>query len=121
MRWAPIIDRMQQTYDNNVMGPQADAPKVVRKVLGSAFKRRQALGDSQACLEQGHHALEQKGIIYCIVNTLSRKIYVGQSMNSAAHRFKQHHSACWDPKSRDLKMYPSWRRHGIENIFILPV
>jgi len=48
-------------------------------------------------------------------------MYIGQSMNSAAHRFKQHCSTCMNPKSRDLKMYSVWRKHGIDNIYILPV
>ena len=112
---------MQLLYDNNVMEPQLDAPKVVRKVLESALKRRQTLGNSQTCIERGKESLQQKGIIYCIVNTQCRKVYIGQSMNSAAHRFKQHYHACWNPNSRDLQMYPSWRRHGIDNVFIFPL
>jgi len=47
VRWEPIVIRMQEVYDNNVMSPQKEAPKVVRKVLASALKNRQTLGNRQ--------------------------------------------------------------------------
>jgi len=121
MKWAPIIGRMQQMYDNNAMKPQPNAPKIVRKVLAAAIKRRQTLGMSQSPLEASKNTLQVNGIIYCIINTRSRKTYIGQSMNSAAHRFKQHYSACMNPKSHDIKMYSLWRKHSIDNIYILPI
>jgi len=75
VKWPPILDRMQQMYDDNAMEPQPNAPKIVRKVLAAALKRRQTLGMSQSPLETGKNSLQVHGIIYCIINTRSRKIY----------------------------------------------
>jgi len=71
VKWPPILDRMQQMYGDNAMEPQPNSPKIVRKVLAAAIKRRQTLGMSQSPLETGKNGLQVHGIIYCIINTRS--------------------------------------------------
>lgn len=121
MNWKPIISRMQQMYDNCLMELDESTPKVVRKVLNSARRRRLELGGFQSSLDPGRKALDVAGIIYVVVNTKSKKLYVGQSVNNASHRFKQHYRAAFNDKARDLKMYPIWRKYGIDHIYIFPL
>jgi hypothetical protein len=49
--------------------------------------------------------------------------YIGQTTNSALHRFQQHVTSARHPeqKKNDLPVYNATRRYGLEDFFILPL
>ena len=53
-------------------------------------------------------------IIYKITNNINEKIYIGQTINSIEHRFRQH---CQN-KSKYSLVYNSIKKHGKENFTI---
>lgn len=63
--------------------------------------------------------MQAKGIIYAIYTDTTKKLYVGQTLNSAIERFKQHVYAARNGEG--LPMYESMRRNGIDRFFIIPL
>jgi len=55
------------------------------------------------------------GYIYKITNNINGKIYIGKTIHSIKHRFKEHRG---DSKRYDLPLYRAFKKYGIENFSI---
>ena len=81
-------------------------------------EQRKHDGHDQSPLDRGKAALQERGVIYVIYSWQSKKLYVGQTSNSAAERFKQHIQ-----KSRieNTPLYRDIRRLGLHQFGVFPV
>jgi hypothetical protein len=87
--------------------------------MNHVYNFTQGVPDSQSCLDQNKGALEVKGIIYAIWCSKSRKIYIGQTINSAIQRFQEHFRAARD--GANLPLYDAIRNLGLNPFFIFPL
>lgn len=77
---------------------------------------------SQQPLREAEHPLDINGVIYAIVHIPTSRIYVGQTINSAHHRLKQHwqqrHSDNFRNKSLHAQMQQS---HSADDFITWPL
>lgn len=58
------------------------------------------------------------GHIYKITNTVNNKIYIGKTIHSIDHRFKEHYKTSLRNRSYTSYLYNAMNEHGIENFKI---
>jgi hypothetical protein len=118
MNWKLWLKKAQRTYDKKWI-----ALKRISNLRQKAYEVRrqlQAKGIDQKPLLRGKNALQVEGVIYVIWCSKSHLMYVGQTLNSAFHRFKQHK---W--KANSIGSTPPicklFRRHKLSDIYIFPL
>lgn len=57
-------------------------------------------------------------IIYKITNTITGKMYIGQTVQPINHRWLDHKSNSRNPEKYVTALYASMRKHGLENFII---
>lgn len=58
------------------------------------------------------------GFIYCITNNINQKKYVGLTIHSIKHRFKEHKSDSKRKRCANMPLYKAFKKYGIENFTI---
>ena len=76
-------------------------------------------GYDQSSLAKGKNAIRVTGVIYAIYCLYSKKVYVGQTHNSAFHRFQQHVRSAVDGENEVF--HRAIRKHGRENFAVFPL
>ena len=60
-----------------------------------------------------------KGKIYRIYNTITNDIYIGATTQLLCQRMKGHREACKVSKNINIKLYKSFKEHGIQRFYIV--
>ena len=82
------MERQQRSYDHH--HPKL---RVLRKLWNCAENVRKELSDcgrNQGMFAPGADALSVNGVLYAIMCTRSRMLYIGQTLRNAISRFKDH-------------------------------
>jgi hypothetical protein len=112
--------KLQQKYDRGHYG--SHLPRRLRSVWRSALGVRHQLqqsGNDQTCLRRGKNALHVSGIIYAIVSSKSQRVYVGQTIHSALHRFHQH--VAHARKGEMTPLHVHIRKVGLHAFYLIPL
>ena len=85
--------------------------------------QRECRGSSQEELQNAIKPTSIEGVIYAIVHLPSQKLYVGQTINSSLHRFRQHY---WDSRNasstfRNDNLHRNMANSSIQNWIIWPL
>lgn len=59
-----------------------------------------------------------KGFVYCIVNNVNQKKYIGKTLKSIEERFKEHCKDCKKISLEKRPLYLAMNKYGIENFSI---
>ena len=109
--------------------------KTLKRILRIAKPIRELLtlsGKDQSMLEPGNPILDTTGVIYAIFNIhgQSKKIYVGQTINTPYTRYQQHIRTARDQyinmaNDKEIRyrksLYQQMRLQGHENFLIIPL
>jgi hypothetical protein len=76
-------------------------------------------GWDQGGLRRYNRALDKERVIYAIFSTNSKKIYIGQTENSAFVRFKSHLYATWNGSEEPL--HRDMREIGWRTFYVIPL
>lgn len=113
--WAPHKTLSQQSYDD-----PTPIRRVLRKLWRCATRVRQELEQKdQSCLDRDQDALSVKGVIYAVYCFQTRKLYVGQTKNTAFFRFQEHVRRSLREEGESL--HRAMRRYGWNKFRIFPL
>lgn len=113
--WENRYRKMQGMYDD-----EKPRYKALQRLWRIVQEIRPTLQSDQSCLDKNKNALLVEGVIYAIYSCVSKKIYVGQTINSALKRFQSHiHQA--RSGSDDAPFHKLIRSLGYKKFFIFPL
>lgn len=93
--------------------------KRLRRISGLVRDELSVKGHEQSCLGFGKQALSVEGVVYAIV--VHSKIYVGQTIHSAFHRFQQHVWKTAETRCSGTPFHRLLFRSGIRDVVIFPL
>ena len=76
---------------------------------------------SQAPLAGTSNPLDVPGVIYAIIHLPSSRIYIGQTINTAYTRFKQHWNSRTTEDFRNGCLHELMRKQEFKNFIVLPI
>ena len=87
-------------------------PSLVQWILQARTRQWQSMvsGSWQQKMLKGETALNVQGVIYALVFAKQRLLYIGQTVNSAWHRWQQHMHARWKDDTEALLQQRLQRR-----------
>lgn len=117
--WNHHLARLQNWYDRDWSFEKKG--KALRKYSGQIRRYlTKKHGFNQAPLDKGCKALNVEGVIYCIFCIHRPKLlYIGQTIYTAFHRFKQHCWKAWEGASTPLANLI--RSYGFESFRVFPL
>lgn len=83
--------------------------------------RRMATGGTQAALLDSPECLTIPGVIYALVFPKTRQLYIGQTVNSAWHRWRQHNQARWKDTLEGSLQRSLQKTHIAADAFVIPL
>jgi hypothetical protein len=125
IKWPSLTSRMQQAYDDQYS--TFSIPARLWRMAGKIRAEREdihkftkGVTNSQIPLLPLRSSLTLvKGIIYAIWCTKEKKLYVGQTINNALSRFKEHIYKA--NSGDDLPLYKAMRKYGVGAFYIFPL
>ena len=116
VNWKVYFEKAQRVYDRKWM--RLRRIQNLRSKVYEVRRQLQESGINQNSLLRGRNALNVKGVIYAIWSPLTPLIYVGQTINSSLHRFKQHvHTS----KNGTTPLAHQMRLYGYRNFLVFPL
>jgi hypothetical protein len=116
-KWDKVILKQQSLYD--ALNSRYRVIRKLWRISDRVRAERELLGASQSSLARTSSALNVRGVIYCIYSFRTRKLYVGQTMDSSFHRYCAHVRSAVRNKNEDLHV--SIRKLGKQNFFVFPL